>query len=250
MMRALRAVSTERGRDVRKFTLYAFGGSGPVHGANLAAALQMPQAVIPRFPGLFSAYGLLCSRIEHRLVQTTLRRLGECDAAELAARFERMAGEARAALVRQGYAASRIRIEHSADLRYAGQQFELEVGVAAPLNLEVLAKTFHAEHERTYGHVSKQPVQLVNLRVAAVLDEALAPPAGQAQGNYRPAGGTRKVYFAQSDECLPVPVVSREELSQPRPGPLLVQEYDTTTVVPAGARVRLDAQGQTRIEFT
>ncbi len=130
MMRALRAVSTERGRDLRRFTLYGFGGSGPVHAANLAAALQMSHVVIPRFPGLFSAYGLLCSRVEERLVSTYLRRLDELDVADLAARLQGLANQAIATLVRQGYAARHVRIEVSADLRYVGQQTELAVRIA------------------------------------------------------------------------------------------------------------------------
>ena len=257
MMRALRAVSTERGRDLRDFTLFGFGGSGPVHAANLAAALQMSSVVIPRFPGLFSAFGLLCSQVEQRRVQTYLRRLSELEPADLSLQFQRLAADAVSALVQQGYAAARIRVVTSADLKYTGQQYELEVGVqeaAADAAMtrpdpQRLATLFHAEHQRTYGYTSKQPIQIVNLRVATVVDEAFTPPAGQSQGDYRRRHDRRPVYFAEEDCSSAVPVVSRGDLAMARPGPLLVEEYDTTTVIPKGTHAHLDSEGQICIAF-
>ncbi len=253
MMRALRAVSTERGRDLRQFTLYAFGGSGPVHGANLAVALRMPHAVIPRFPGLFSAYGLLTAQVEARRVQTFLRRLADVDHEELARQYERIAEDAIAALIGQGYSREQISVRRYADLRYVGQQYELLVALpdsvepaAAPAALE---QAFGEEHRRTYGYLNAQPVQIVNLRALAAVSEGFVPPAGQAQTGYRPAKAQRQVYFDSVGKRLAVDVVTRADLAAPRSGPLLVEEYDTTTFVPDAARAALDAEGQIRIDL-
>ena len=253
MMRALRAVSTERGRDLRQFTLYAFGGSGPVHGGNLAAALRMPQAVIPRFPGLFSAFGLLTAKVEARRAQTYLRRLSEIDAKDLAGTYARLAESTVAALTEQGYDKRHVKVLRYADLRYVGQQYELLVQLpedAAPGSLaKALEDAFSAEHRRTYGYVNSNPVQLVNLRTVAAVSEGFVPPAGQTQAGYRPAKSQRMVYFPEGDARRAIPVITREDLSAPRVGPLLVEEYDTTTVVPANSTAREDAFGQIRIDF-
>ncbi len=253
MMRALRAVSTERGRDLRNFTLYAFGGSGPVHGANLATALRMPHAVIPRFPGLFSAYGLLTARVEARRAQTYLRRSSEVDGAELAVQYEALSAGAALALSEQGYRREQVSVQRYADLRYVGQQYELLVALpddAGPDNcVAALEQAFAAEHRRTYGYVNAQPVQIVNLRAVAAVDEGFVAPPGQTQSGYRPANSARKVYFERSGEKAVVPVLSRDDLATPRIGPLLIEEYDTTTVVPAGAPVAIDGEGQIRIDL-
>ncbi len=253
MMRALRAVSTERGRDLRLFTLYAFGGSGPVHGANLAQALRMPEAVIPRFPGLFSAYGLLTAKVEARRVQTFLRRLAEVDTTELERQYERIAGDSVASLLEQGYSREQVRVRRFADLRYVGQQYELLVclpDVYSPSSAPaLLEEAFGAEHRRTYGYLNAQPVQIVNLRAVAAVSEGFVPPAGQARADYRPDKPSRPVYFADAGERRAVDVITRGDLSSPRTGPLLIEEFDTTTVVPAGARAALDGQGQIRIDL-
>jgi N-methylhydantoinase A len=253
MMRALRAVSTERGRDLRRFTLYAFGGSGPVHGANLALALRMPHAVIPRFPGLFSAYGLLPAKVEARQVQTYLRRLTDVDPGDLARQYELIASQATASLVNQGYDRAQIRVRRYADLRYVGQQYELLVmlpdDTGAADGPRALAEAFAAEHRRTYGYVNALPVQAVNLRAVAVLSEGFVPPSGQAWSGYRPLRQERQVYFADAAARRGIAVVARDDLRNARVGPLLIEEFDTTTVVPPGASAMLDPQGQIRIDL-
>lgn len=254
MMRALRAVSTERGRDLRQFTLFAFGGSGPVHGAHLGAALRMPHVVIPRFPGLFSAYGLLTANVEARRVQTYLRRLADVDGAQLEAQYEQLCASAASALLEQGYAREQIRLRRYAELRYIGQQYELLVPCAddatgAGSATAGLEQAFASEHRRTYGYVNAQPIQIVNLRVVAAIEEGFVPPSGQVQAGYRPARSERHVYFADDRARRAVPVLSRDELASPRTGPALVEEYDTTTVIPAGAHAALDHEGQIRIDL-
>jgi N-methylhydantoinase A len=250
MMRAIRAVSSERGRDPREYALFAFGGNGPLFAAGMARALEMTRVVIPPAPGLFSAFGLLYSEVEHHYVRTWRRRTRALDARELTEAFSRLEDEARAQLAAEGFTGVAVRIERSADCRYQGQSFELTVPVArrgaveAPF--EVLEEAFGREHERTYGHRAgpDEPVEIVSLRVVGRgLSDRDYRPGGPEMAPRTPAGGIRRVYFGFSDGWLATPILSRADLASPREGPAVIEEYDATCVVPPGARAGLDAWG-------
>src|SRR5207244_8270102 len=115
MMRAIRAVSSERGRDPREYALFAFGGNGPVFAAGMARALEMTRVVVPPAPGLFSAFGLLYSEVEHHYVRTWRRPARGLDPAELAQAFGRLEDEARGQLAAEGFTGAAVRIARSAD---------------------------------------------------------------------------------------------------------------------------------------
>ena len=188
MMRAIRAVSSERGRDPREYALFAFGGNGPLFAAGMARALEMTRVVVPPAPGLFSAFGLLYSEVEHHYVRTWRRRARGLDPAELEEAFGRLEGEARAQLAAEGFGAAAVRIARSADCRYQGQSFELTVPVTPNVTLE---EAFGREHERTYGHRAgaDEPVEIVSLRVVGqgLSDRPRVPDRVQigAAGNLR-----------------------------------------------------------------
>ncbi|MBM3521372.1 MAG: hydantoinase/oxoprolinase family protein, partial [Alphaproteobacteria bacterium] len=170
MTRAVKAVSTYRGRDPRDFTLYAFGGNGPVVATAVAESLEMRRVLVPPSPGVFSACGLLLSDAEHELLRTLFRRVDAIDPRQVGDAFAALETEARALLREEGYAEDEMTIRRFADLRYQHQGFELTVPVARDVlpDLARIAEDFHAEHERTYGHMSKtDPVELVNVRVGA-----------------------------------------------------------------------------------
>ena len=173
MIRAIKSVSSERGRDPRDYVLCAFGGNGPVFAAAMARALEMTAVVIPPLPGVFSAVGLLASAVEHHLSRSYLRPLRDLDPAEVAARYGELEAEGSAQLVAEGYPAARIALARTADLRYHGQSFELTVPVRAGAltaqDLADLEEAFGREHERTYGHRAgeDEPVELVGLRLVA-----------------------------------------------------------------------------------
>src|SRR5262249_41906072 len=130
MIRAVKAVSTHRGRDPRGFTLCAFGGSGPIHVAGMARELEIQHVIVPAAPGLFSAFGLLAADLEHHAVQTFLRSTDALDAAELATAFEALEQRGRRELGQEGFLAQQVQVERLVDLRYAGQSFELPIAVA------------------------------------------------------------------------------------------------------------------------
>ena len=251
MIRAVKAVSTYRGRDPRDFTLFAFGGNGPMVAARLADMMEMRDVVIPPSAGVFSAFGLLMSDLEHELVQGHLRPLNEAVAGELAARFDELE-ESVAALMRQDrIGTAKAQVTRMVDLRYAGQAHELAVPVpAGRIDVAALARAFGDEHERNYGHrADAEAVECVALRVIGRLAVGNAPlldQSGPSQSERAPNGGakTRSAYFGASHGLVETPVVGRVDLaSTGRQGPLIIEEYDTTVVVPPSWAARLDLRG-------
>ena len=250
MMRAIRAVSSERGRDPREFALFAFGGNGPVFAAGMARALEITQVIVPPAPGLFSAFGLLYSEIEHHYVRTWRRRTRGLDPAALGEVLARMEAEARAQLAIEGFEGAGARITRSADCRYAGQSFELTVPIPeGPLGAgaaAALEDAFGREHERTYGHRAgvDEPVEIVTLRVVGQgIPDRPRLPARLTIDSGREGATQRRVYFGREAGWLDTPILARADLAVPRPGPAIVEEYDATCVIPPGARAALDDSG-------
>ena len=247
MARAVRAVTIERGRDPRDFTLVAFGGNGPLFAAEMARSLEIGTILVPPAPGVFSAIGLLEAQVEHHLVKTFLRPLFGTKPSEISAAVAELEREAEALLSAEG-SRTEVEIERAVDLKYQGQSFELTVPLPAAWSedaLRELAQSFGREHERTYGHRAEgDPIQMVNLRLTA----RVRPPADRAGlrlGEGRSgSGGERRAYFGPAHGTLATPVIARAQLgTAPRPGPLLVDEYDATTLVPPGCAARLDTHG-------
>jgi N-methylhydantoinase A len=248
MTRAVKAVSTYRGRDPRDFVLVAFGGNGPVVGVEIARALSMRRMVVPPAPGVFSAVGLLFSQTEHEFVRTLFLRSGEIDADAITEAYGSLADEATAALRDEGIAPETATFQRLADLRYAGQAYELTVRVReGRVDVDVLVADFVAEHERTYGHGSPDdPVDLVSIRMLARIARPDVPAtiSSANAGAGGAPGGTRQAYFGPEAGVVETPVLTRESLRERVvEGPLFVDEYDSTTVVPPGCRATLDAFG-------
>ena len=192
MARAVRAISTQRGRDVREFTLIAFGGSGPVHAAQLARTMGIGRVVVPLVPGLFSAAGLLMTDIEHDFAQTYHAAWADVDGATLQAVYRGLEAQAEATLLHEGLGASEVRWRRSVDLRYRGQSHALTVALEGdgcePLSDAVPA--FEREHERTYGHRPRgAPVELANVRLRATVPRPR--PALRATARTHTPGETR-----------------------------------------------------------
>ena len=247
MTRAVKAVSTYRGRDPRDFALCAFGGNGPVVGVEIARALSMRHVLVPPAPGVFSAVGLLFSGTEQEFVRTLLLRSGEIDPDVITEAYRELAEEAWSSLAAEGIAPQTATFSRLADLRYSGQAYELTIRVPeGRVDVAGLIEAFAAEHERTYGHGSlDDPVDLVSIRMLArvVGDGAgairLASDAPAAAGAL-----TRRAYFGPELGTLDGPVVGRAALAEGVvQGPIFVDEYDSTTVVPPGCTATLDAFG-------
>ena len=245
MIRAIRAVSTYRGRDPRDFSMLAFGGSGPIHAVAMARSLSVSTVIVPPASGVFSAVGLLQAQAESHFVLTFFGRLSEVDPDALDGAYGTMMAQAESSLAAEGYAADLV-WRRSADLRYVGQAYELTVqapeGRLGASETALLAERFHDEHERTYGHKAPgEAVEIVNLRLTARAASGQGEPVtpmAAADGHERTS---RDVYFGPDHGSLETPIVSRSDLAAAGvDGPMVVEEYDVTTVVPPGSSARLD----------
>lgn len=250
MAKVLRIVSLERGHDPRQFTLVAFGGAGPLHACALAAELAIPRIVIPPHPGLFSAWGLLVSDQVHTILQSLLMLAHACEPAELERVYKKLEDEGRRALSIEHNRTTAISFRRTLELRYAGQSFELPVPVSSTLNEASFQQTleaFHTEHARVYGYAARDiPVELVTARVDAIaqlpkpaLTEALpdqpGPPAEAPLWE-------RQIFFEEAADFIQTPVYQRECLSAGNlvHGPAIIEQYDTTTLLPPGWRAAVD----------
>jgi N-methylhydantoinase A len=243
----IRLIAVERGLDVRDFALIAVGGAGPVHARAVAERLGMPTVIVPPHPGLCSAFG--CAITEARIdrVQTFYVRSDAADAAGVAAAMRGLEGRAVADL-RRSVAVRDPVVRRSADMRYFGQNYELET-VLPEGDLEArwddLLEAFESEHERQYGfRLPGEPVELVNLRVTALRPEAAPPlvaPVGRAA---REPVDVRSVWFeaAGAVDCA---IFRRDALAAGivLEGPAIVEETDSTTVVFPGDLLRVHERG-------
>lgn len=256
MVRAIRSVSVERGRDPADFVLMVFGGSGAIHAVGIAQELGMRRVVVPPAPGVFSAFGLLRADVEQHAARTVLTGTAGADLDAINAAIGEMRADLVRVLVQEGYAAHAVSTVSYADLRYRGQSSEITVPLAAlPLaeqGLRELEQHFESEFERTYGHRSPQTqFELVTLRMVASVSRHADHSGCWAD---EPAGMAppiaRSVYFGAEHGQMDAPVLRRAELSaQPREGPAIIQEYDTSVVVPPGCNVALDPHGNIIIEI-
>jgi N-methylhydantoinase A len=255
MIRAIRAVSTERGRDPRGYALVAFGGNGPVFAVAMARALGIARVIVPPAPGLFSSFGLLTANVEHHLSRTFRALLRDLDRESLNAAWDELAEEALSRLAGDGFSGDGVRVEREASLHYQGQTYELTVpvrdGALDQAALSALEEAFGAEHERTYGHRAgpEEPVELVTIRVLGrgVRPAAVTPRVALAASDSGD-GNARRAYFGPVFGWHEAAVVGRADLEGGRDGPLIVEEYDATCVVPPDATATLDASGHIIID--
>jgi len=252
-MRALRSVSIERGMDPRRMVLLAFGGSGPVHAASLAADMGVPQVYVPPFPGIFSAVGLLLADYRYDTVRTAHFALDRLDEPALMALVRELEQQAHTTLASQGIAPAAIVLRPEADVQYKGQEMALTLALPPPgANFgERLHAAFGEAHRAAFGYERGNPSEIVALRMRATARASdirigdMARGASHLKGADRsPAAASRQAYFGAARGSAEVPVVGRFDLAEtPRVGPLIVEEWDTSVVVPPGWTARRDGAG-------
>ena len=232
MTRALRSVSSEKGRDPREFALIAYGGAGPVHAVGLAEELGCTTVLVPALAGLFSALGLLHARPEFHDVHTCHLDARSVDPAELDAVYARLRERV-----------DGVEFVRSAELRYGGQTWEIEIEAGDPVDLDALIGAFEDEHERLYGIRGEPgaPIEIRALRLAG-LGPSSAVDRLRVDGGAPERGGTRRTALGE------LPVRARASIGEaPEEGPMLVDEYDTTVVVRPGWTARRDGATETLI---
>ena len=248
---AIRHVSVQRGLDPADFTLVAFGGAGPLHAAEVAQELGM-RVLVPAAPGVLCAMGALAKDVQMDLSRTRLLRGDEAGAGDAAmAIFAELEQRARAAL------GERLAFDRVVDARYHGQNFELQVALPGDASAATLVadtrRGFDAEHKRLYGYDQpEKAVELVTFRLRARVPApapVLAAPPGRGTGGAPTPIGTRHSFFPATGfaDC---PVFDREALrvGDAMRGPAIIEQMDTTTVLPPGFSCTVDAQGNLLLE--
>ena len=254
MARAIRAVTIERGLDPRAFTMVAFGGNGPLFAVAMARTLEIGTVIVPPVPGVFSAVGLLEADIERHFSRSFLRPLRELAPAEVLEAMARLQEEALTTMRGEGFDKG-LDCQGSLDMKYEGQSFQLPVpfpqGADTNAILPALVEALGQEHEKQYGfRGNADAVQIVNLRATARLQRPVPPMAVRTDAGARAAERSRKAYFGRERGFLDTPVIGRSALGPtPRPGPLMVEEYDATTLIPPGSTASLDGAGNIVIEI-
>ena len=240
----------------RDFTLLPFGGAGAVHAAAVAEELGIARILVPERPGAFSALGLLCADVVHDYVRSELRPLARVAADRAEAAFAALEDRARAELAAEGLDPGAARHARELDLRYVGQGYELRVpldGLGAdglgPADMEAARARFDDLHARIHGHAARDKgVEIVSYRLRSAVAvpkyrprPAEAPAASALPGDA--VTGRRHVRF-DSGAAVEAPVIDRARLAAGVrfAGPAVVEQFDATTVVPAGWRAAVDGR--------
>jgi N-methylhydantoinase A len=248
MEEAIKAISTMRGHDLRDFMLLAFGGAGPVHAGRIARDLGMAGLIVPLYPGVYSAIGLIMSDVKHDYVQSRMQPMGELSPDDVSRMFERLEALAAADLRADGFAPEHIKIQRALDMRYAGQGYEITMPCdAAALRdggLDGLRRQFDQQHKSMFGHMApEQAVEVVSYRVRGL---GLVPPV--ALPKFKPTGATladalrdtRHARFDGRDVKCPVYQRERLDVGLTLQGPAILDQFDCTTVIYGGQTARVD----------
>jgi N-methylhydantoinase A len=252
MEEAIKAISTMRGHDLRDFMLLAFGGAGPLHAGRMARELGMAGVIVPLYPGVFSAIGLLMSDVKHDYIRSRMTPLSDVTPADVNGMLEQLSAQALDELRGDGFADDHIRIEHALDLRYAGQGYEVTCPVLSDLqsidlqstDLAELRLAFDRRHQAMFGHMApEESVEIVSYRVRGI---GLVPPVEMPR--FKRAGGTladarretRRVRFDGAETDCPVYQRERLDVGLTFAGPAILDQLDCTTVICPGQVAHVD----------
>ncbi len=254
MANAIRSRTVQKGIDPRGFALVAMGGAGPLHGAEVAAMLGIPEVIVPPYPGITSAMGLLVTDLKYDAVKTLFQTSGAFDLARVNADLVAMQTDLATRFADDSIPTGDVSFTRVGDLRYVGQGYELKVPIP-PGDLDAVAmagvlQAFHVAHEAEYGHAfPANSVEVVNLRVIGrgAMPKLGAPSA--PHGTSLQAAilrQTETVFRTGSGLCSYATTLYRREalpVGQPFPGPAIVLQKDTTTVIPPGWLAQVHASG-------
>jgi N-methylhydantoinase A len=248
MQEAVKAISTMRGHNLQEFMLLGFGGAGPLHAGRIAADLGMAGIIVPLYPGVYSAMGLVMSDVKHDYIRSRLSNIAEVRENEVEDQFESLVQDAHSELQAEGFDTTQISIERSLDMRYAGQGYEITVPIPDQLSEGGLAQVraeFDEAHRQTFGHTAPdQPVEIVSYRLRSV---GRVPPVNLP--SFEPQGLSLEDAIREhrpmrfDKHTLECPVYQREKLDVgvSFTGPAVVDQLDCTTVVFPGQTARVDS---------
>src|SRR5437016_4476497 len=251
----VRVFAAKRGVDLSAFTLLPFGGAGAVPAAAVAQELGMRRILVPPRPGAFSALGLLCTDVVHDYIRSELRPLADVTAEHAEEIFAQLEAKARAELDAEGMDTAAARFVRELDLRYTGQGYELRTpldGLFAvrltAVSLAAVREKFDERHAQIHGHAARErPVEVVSyrLRVRVTVpkyEPRQEPPPASPRSPKIAVKGTRRIHFGVNSS-VEATLYERDRLDigMTIAGPAIVEQFDATTVIPAGWRGRVDA---------
>lgn len=247
---AIRIEAAKKGLDLSGHTLVPFGGAGPVHAALVAEDLGIARVLVPRNPGAFSALGLLCADVRHDYLRSEMASLATLDPAHAEKCFASLEAQAREEIAREGLDAASAHLHRELDMRYAGQGYELRValdGVPAPLDAHALKMTgerFHAQHAAIHGHCAPDAhVEIVSYRLRAIAPMPKYTPEPAVASDARDAKprAPRGVRLGPH-RSFAATIWRRDDIAPGwrAHGPAIVEQKDSTTLVPDGWSVRCD----------
>ena len=248
MCGGINVVSTQKGYDLREFTLLAFGGGGSLHAVALADELGIKKVVIPQNPGMFSAVGCQLAKVRYDYVRTTVKAISTITAEEYNAIYEEMRKEAIEDLRKEGFSENELVFTATADMRYMGQAWEMSVPVSARISSEeefaACIKGFEEVHQRTYGYTLDDDIVFVNLRFSAFgIVPSLEFPKYEDTVTETPATakkGTRQMFFC--GEFMESTVYDRALMppGSAIQGPAMIEEYASSTPIPPHHTASID----------
>lgn len=252
MVGALRVASVEKGYDPRQFALIAFGGAGPLHAGQLAMLLGTPTVIVPLYPGLLSALGLLSTDLQYDAVRTCVQRGPVYGIEAMETLYRTLHTEAVAHLSAEGIPTTRQTLQRFADMRYTKQGFEITVDFPDPevseASLQRLIAAFHQRHEQLYTYAAPDtPVEIVNLRLRAIghMAKLVLPQIASVPPDSRPPVAQRRSVYFSVLGLVDTPVYARVDLCAGHTidGPAIVDQLDATTVIYPGHQAVVDAYG-------
>ena len=259
ILQAIRVISVEQGFDPRKFALVAFGGAGPLLAARLADELGISRVLVPEGPGLLCALGLLVADVRSDFSLTKMLNLNEVDCAVVNEAFVEIEKETHQWFDKESINPKLRRIERAVDMRYVGQSHELTIrapiGNLTEKGLEELADSFRLEHERVYGYATQAPVQLVTFRTVASAKITSTPDKLSTKKAYKLEDailGTRPVFFGAAGGFFDCLVYDRLKVAPGSviSGPAIIEQMDTTTVLPPEQDLSCDKRGNLVISIS
>ncbi|MBM3482971.1 MAG: hydantoinase/oxoprolinase family protein [Alphaproteobacteria bacterium] len=253
MASAIRLVSVKRGHDPREFALVAFGGAGPLHAVELARELGIPEVIVPYYPGLGSALGVLFVEVKHDFVQSIFATNRKFDLATINDAFRKLEADGRERLRREGVPADRIRLTRLFDVRFYGRvsgglTLPVRDGALSEADIHEIFALFHKRHAEEYGYTLPEDLtdlELVNARISAEgLREAPPAPNFPKPPSTRPQPFARRSVYFEDSGRVDTPIWRRDTLpiGHTVEGPAIIEQNDTTTLLPPGTRATVDSQ--------
>lgn len=254
MVRAIRLISVQKGYDLRDFTLAALGGACPLQAVELARELGIPRVLVPPYPGVASAWGMLSADVRHDYSVTHLTALTPAARTEINDRFAALTVQGRSDLAREGFTEPEMRFTRLVDICYQGQSYALTLSIPGndliEADIQIIIRRFHHLHQQSYGYCRENaPVQITALRLVATGALPQIPQITPAGGREVSNSGTRQVYLSGAHHA--VPVYARRQISPGwrTEGPAIITQDDTTILLWPGYHAYCDRWGNIIIEM-